>query len=993
MRKMLISLLCSVLLAACHPANPMEQLEAAVDGMRVQQRLADNRAFYDCYVRARRLISLIEEEEPELTKDEQLQFQREKDEFYLISVTYQHTMGHHEQARADMDSIREEGLAGRDTVQWLHYRFLRSLSARVDDEELARQAWVLASYGDSAYWSTEARIHRAAAMNREGHYLAALDTLQLAYDCIADDNVPECLCRISEQVSVAYAGLNKKDSSDIYRNIYLDMLEVIRENKELEYRSQVLERRTTQLRGLTCGFVAFLVLFAIAFAALAVHARLRHLRFTKEMTSEYDERISRFRDELAMHRHRLGEYKRSGVRRRASLSIVTGIIPLIDRARHAIKRLRANPTADDSAQLAFISELTTQIEQQNEVLTQWIQTRQGMVSLHVESFAVQELFDIVARRRRAFAEQGLELNAEPTEAWVKADRALTLFMLNTLTDNARKFTPEGGSVRLSAEEHDDYVELSVADTGIGLTADEVGQLLARGPAEHKGSGGFGLMNCKGIIEKYRKTDTFFSVCRLGVDSTPGKGSRFWFRLPRVARRALLVLVMLMAGLPSGAATNTSSEGNAYDPLLTAAAAYADSVYYANVDGDYDDALCYGDSAIAYLNAYLRRHSDGGLDTLSLTGERGGIVETAWWMSDFETDYYTILDIRNELAIAFLALHQWDDYRFNNRAYTELYKLTSEDNTLEAYLGQMQKSSRDMVTMLVLSLLLLLTFIVLWIVLIVRPRREHRRQLEQRNRELDALMSEDSEMRRVRYEENRLHVQNLVLDNCLSAIKHETAYYPGRIRQIADHLCAATPGTDTEKQINDMDELVDFYRDIFGTLAACASHQLEEVTFNRSAVPCETLLATAVDYLQRKTAATGDTEMQLTVTHDGSTADGDVVLLDYLMECLIDEALTDSRPRSLALAAAKEGDFICFRFTDPARTLTAEERHDLFYPTVEGTTFIICRQIVREHDEFFGHIGCRIKAEQASPDGGITILFTIPAESRQISKQNDKKQIT
>lgn len=113
MRKVLISLLCSVLLAACHPVNPMEQLEAAVDGMRMQQRLADNRAFYDCYVRAQRFISLIEREEADLTKEERLQFQREKDEFYLISVTYQHAMGHHEQARAEMDSVREEGLAER----------------------------------------------------------------------------------------------------------------------------------------------------------------------------------------------------------------------------------------------------------------------------------------------------------------------------------------------------------------------------------------------------------------------------------------------------------------------------------------------------------------------------------------------------------------------------------------------------------------------------------------------------------------------------------------------------------------------------------------------------------------------------------------------------------------------------------------------------------------------------------------------------------------
>ena len=40
----------------------------------------------------------------------------------------------------------------------------------------------------------------------------------------------------------------------------------------------------------------------------------------------------------------------------------------------------------------------------------------------------------------------------------------------------------------------------------------------------KGSG-FGLMNCKGIIEKYKKTNPIFNVCLFNVESALGKGSR------------------------------------------------------------------------------------------------------------------------------------------------------------------------------------------------------------------------------------------------------------------------------------------------------------------------------------------------------------------------------------------------------------------------------------------------------------------------------------
>ena len=45
----------------------------------------------------------------------------------------------------------------------------------------------------------------------------------------------------------------------------------------------------------------------------------------------------------------------------------------------------------------------------------------------------------------------------------------------------------------------------------------------------KGSG-FGLMNCKGIIEKYKKTNELFRVCVFDIESEPGKGSCFTFTL-------------------------------------------------------------------------------------------------------------------------------------------------------------------------------------------------------------------------------------------------------------------------------------------------------------------------------------------------------------------------------------------------------------------------------------------------------------------------------
>ena len=128
--------------------------------------------------------------------------------------------------------------------------------------------------------------------------------------------------------------------------------------------------------------------------------------------------------------------------------------------------------------------------------------------------------------------KGITLDVKDTTAQVKADRVLTLFMLNTLTDNARKFTAAEGRVELSASETPDYVEISVSDTGQGMTEEQLAHLFDAKPIIDEDSNsirrnvqtshGFGLLNCKGIIEKYRKLSNIFSVCKISAESTVGK---------------------------------------------------------------------------------------------------------------------------------------------------------------------------------------------------------------------------------------------------------------------------------------------------------------------------------------------------------------------------------------------------------------------------------------------------------------------------------------
>jgi signal transduction histidine kinase len=207
-----------------------------------------------------------------------------------------------------------------------------------------------------------------------------------------------------------------------------------------------------------------------------------------------DDVLEQRADEMNMRRLSLEKSERRHLEQRAKVSLVMSILPLIDRIRHAITRLTAGQeVASSDPRMTYIRELTDTIIDQNNLLTQWIQLRQGELNLKIESFPLQPLFDLMSHSRKAFAMKGITLDVQATDAQVKADRVLTLFMLNTLADNARKFTAEGGSVLVSAQQTADYVEISVTDTGEGMSEEQLAHIFDPKPLVNHG---FGLLNCK-----------------------------------------------------------------------------------------------------------------------------------------------------------------------------------------------------------------------------------------------------------------------------------------------------------------------------------------------------------------------------------------------------------------------------------------------------------------------------------------------------------------
>ena len=1336
--------------------NELELLIADIGLMKICQRTAMNKEFYDYRNSAlKRMKRIREESDLFADRHEALRLDYAFTEFFIVSSIYYYYLQQRQEAITSLNRIPEDE-ALTDTNQLLYYHYIKGSASLVEatkpeDRKMrefdqlyitwrtavqtnhpyfegnglqglanlmvspnnfelfrTRRGYALDQFGfpvdsllplrmaqralekfreyNDLYQIAGAYVSIGKCMNEHGRYTEVLDTLAKALDCVNQHHmlyyhhaadtldklhvfvegdttytgvpwimqedvrtVPEWISRIREQLSVSYAGLGMKYASDYNRNIYLDILNYTRQDKELESRYLSLEADSRQMTLVLSLVIVGLVLVVILWWFFNKRSKIRNqvdverlqriLTLCRDITSSIpmnvpliqqgidqlfgkgrlqleipeegkaalvplhrlnrdekalvhvlepyivwaadneqmvealsDERMQLEKQRYVYEQHIAGN-KRQNLIKKACLAIVNGINPYIDRILNEVHKLTERGYIDNAKikkeKYQYIDELVTTINEYNDILALWIKMKQGTLSLNIETFSLNELFELLGKGRRAFEMKNQKLEIEPTTVMVKADRALTLFMINTLAENARKYTPEGGTIKVYARTTEDaYVEISVEDNGRGISEEDVAHIIgekvydsrvigmknAADPEvlkENKGSG-FGLMNCKGIIEKYKKTNDLFRGCVFDVESELGKGSRFYFRLPSGVRKAMGVLLLCLL-LPLGMVSCLHDPippmlqdgdsivvvmDSAYEDLLDVASDYANAAYFANVDENYELALQYIDSAMLFLNEHYEKYArpDRPHRYMKLVGE-GTPAEISWWNELFDSDYHVILDIRNEAAVAFLALKQLDAYSYNNSAFTDLYKLQGEDQTLEAYCRQLERSNTNKTVGIILCFVLLIVSLVGYYFLYMRKRLQNRLNLEQvleinqkvfaaslvrpqEQENAEALQREEStlkeipqrivdeafgsvnelltidrmgiavynetthrleyasrpgqempemveqcfsageylseqhlqaiplmveaggehqcvgvlylerregteqetdrllfelvaryvaivvfnavvklatkyrdiesaheETRRASWEDSMLHVQNMVLDNCLSTIKHETIYYPNKIKQIVGRLnTQKLSETEEREAVETMTELIEYYKGIFTILSSCASRQLEEVTFRRTVIPVQELLDAAGKYF-KKLMKNRPERIELEIESMEAKVIGDVNQLRFLLENLIDEALTVREDGVIRLQARKDNEYIRFLFTDTRREKSVEELNQLFYPNLarmtsgekgelRGTEYLVCKQIIRDHDEFAGRRGCRINAEPAE-GGGFTVYFTIP----------------
>jgi signal transduction histidine kinase len=118
----------------------------------------------------------------------------------------------------------------------------------------------------------------------------------------------------------------------------------------------------------------------------------------------------------------------------------------------------------------------------------------------------------------------------PANAQIFADKEMVGTILRNLISNAIKFTNKGGHIDVIAEQNRNEISISVIDDGVGINPDRFEKLFridedhsTLGTQNEKGTG-LGLMLCKEFVERHGG--------KIWVESTLGKGSRFYFTIPK-----------------------------------------------------------------------------------------------------------------------------------------------------------------------------------------------------------------------------------------------------------------------------------------------------------------------------------------------------------------------------------------------------------------------------------------------------------------------------
>ncbi len=157
--------------------------------------------------------------------------------------------------------------------------------------------------------------------------------------------------------------------------------------------------------------------------------------------------------------------------------------------------------------------------------------KSGMMEMNRERISLQKVFESTVEQSAGYAhELGVSLRFEATNTMVNADEQMLLRILANLVSNAIKFSPKGGTVKLSVKSNNEVVTVTVEDQGVGLPPDMLDSVFDRfqqapnQTSRTRGGSGLGLAICKALVELHGG--------KIWAESQLNQGTQFRFELPQ-----------------------------------------------------------------------------------------------------------------------------------------------------------------------------------------------------------------------------------------------------------------------------------------------------------------------------------------------------------------------------------------------------------------------------------------------------------------------------
>lgn len=181
--------------------------------------------------------------------------------------------------------------------------------------------------------------------------------------------------------------------------------------------------------------------------------------------------------------------------------------------------------------VGYLHQSTTQFSGFLKNLLEWARAQQDEIVYSPQTLNLKEVVnDVLAQETAAAKNKQIELCSKIDEEFeVYADPNMLSVITRNLVSNALKFTPVGGKVEIRATIADEFAEISISDTGIGMDAETIRKILSNdehvttpGTMGEKGTG-LGLGLCRDFAKRNHG--------ELNIKSEPGKGTTMRFTLP------------------------------------------------------------------------------------------------------------------------------------------------------------------------------------------------------------------------------------------------------------------------------------------------------------------------------------------------------------------------------------------------------------------------------------------------------------------------------